>query len=278
LEAKGRVSIKKGKYENFDFSDLQTDLALDKRTWRLSNFSARSSGGAVQGSGSFTDSPENLSFALESNVKSVPVKGLLSWFDMKTTEITGKVHLVGKLDSSGKTGAERKRNLNGAFRLELEDGVIRRLRVLVLILNLLDLSRWFTLQMPDVNQEGIRFRRITGDFKVSRGVYVTQNLLVDSDDLRLTGAGKVDGAEGDVDFVVAVRPFPRVTSVVSSIPLIGRGLAAIKNSFLVASFRVTGSLDNPIVIPAPLSTLSEFFFGALEIPKSLIGLSGDENK
>lgn len=278
LQAKGRVRILKGKYENFEFSDLQTDLVLDKRTWRLSNFSARSQEGTIQGSGSFTDEPGNVSFAIESKVRGVPVKGFLSWFDMKTTEITGKIHVAGRLDSSGQTGPERKRNLNGAFHLELEDGVLRRLRILVRILNLLDLSRWFTLQLPDINQEGIRFRRITGDFTVARGVYSTENLLVDSDDLRLTGAGKLDGAQGDVDFVVAVRPFPRVSSAVSSIPLIGRGLAAIKNSFMVASFHVGGTVDNPIVIPAPLSTLSEFFFGALDIPKSLIGLPGEEQK
>jgi uncharacterized protein involved in outer membrane biogenesis len=278
LQAKGRVDIKKGKYENFEFADLQTDLVLDRRTWRLSNFSARSQGGAIESSGSFTDGPENLTFAIESKVHGVPVKGFLSWFEMKTTEVTGNVHITGRLDSSGKTGAERKRNLNGAFHLELEDGVLRRLSILVRILNLIDLSRWFTLQLPDISQQGIRFRRITGDFNVSRGVYSTQNLLVDSDDLRLSGAGKIDGVEGDVDLVVAVRPFPRVTSAVSSIPLIGRGLAAIKNSFLVASFRVSGSADNPIVVPAPLSTLSEFFFGALDIPKSLMGLPGEERK
>ena len=278
LQAKGRVSIKKGKFEHFEFSELQTDLALDKRTWRLNSFSARSLGGTVQGSGFFTDRPDKLSFAVESKVQGVPVRGFLSWFDMATNDVTGNIRISGQLDSAGKTGAERKRSLNGAFHLEIEDGVLRRLRVLVRILSLIDISRWFSLEMPDINQEGIRFRRISGDFKVSRGVYSTPNLLVDSDDLRLTGAGTVDGAEGSVDFVVAVRPFPRISSAVSYIPLIGRGLAAIKDSFLVASFRVSGSLDNPIVIPAPLSTLSEFFFGALEIPKSLIGLSGDEKK
>lgn len=278
LQAKGRVTIKKGKYDRFEFSDLQTDLVLDKRTWRLSDFAANASGGSIQGSGTITEGPGNVGFAVDSKIQGVPVEGLLGWFDMKTAELTGRVHLSGRLASSGETGAERKRNLSGAFRLVLEDGVIRRLRVLVNILSLVDLSRWFTLRMPDVNQEGIRFRRITGDFKVSGGVYSTENLLVDGDDLRLTGAGKVDGAEGNIEFVVAVRPFPGLSSAVRSIPLIGRGLAAIKNSLLVASFRVGGTVDNPIVIPAPLSTLSEFFFGALEIPKSLIGLSEEEPK
>jgi len=278
LWAKGRVALGKGRYEAFEFYDLKTDLTLENRQWRLEDFSARSLGGTVQGSGSFADSPEGLRFSVAPKIEGVPVKGFLSWFDMGTTEITGKINLTGNLDSSGKTGSERKRNLNGAFHLEIEDGTARRFRVLVQVLNVLDLSRWFSLKMPDINKEGIRFRKVTGDFKVVRGVYSTQNLLVDSDDLRITGAGEVDGPKGEIDFVIAVRPFPGLDSAVSFIPLIGQGLAAIRNSLMVASFRIRGPLDSPIITPAPLSTLSEFFFGALAIPKSIIGLPGEEKK
>jgi hypothetical protein len=36
-------------------------------------------------------------------------------------------------------------------------------------------------------------------------------------------------------------------------------------------------LEEPTITPAPLSTLSEVFFGVLGIPKNMIGL-GDEEK
>src|SRR5947208_16358029 len=106
--------------------------------------------------------------------------------------MTGRVNLTGNLEYIGKVGAERKKNLNGSFNLRIEDGTIRPLRVLIQILNLLDLSRWFTFKLPDLTNQGIRFRNITGDFKVTNGVYYTANLLVDSDDLRMSGAGKCD--------------------------------------------------------------------------------------
>lgn len=278
LQAQGRIHIEKGRYEGFHFSDLATDLILEKRKWRLENFSARSTTGTIHGKGDFLDQPQGLYFSVEPKIQGVPVEAFLSWFDVGTTEVSGRINLNGNLESTGKKGPERKRNLNGAFRLEIEDGTVRRFRLLVLIMNFLDLSRWFTLQMPDINKEGIRFRSITGDFKVSQGVYSTQNLLVDSDDLRITGAGKIDAPKGDLDFVIAVRPFPGLDTAVNFIPLIGPGIAAIKNSLLVASFRLTGSLDNPTIVPAPLSTLSEFFYGALAIPKSIIVLPGQEKK
>jgi hypothetical protein len=271
LRAAGRVVIQQGRYEGFRFSDLETDVVLARRTWRIENFSARSAGGTIQGSGEFFDQDKRAHFSVRPKVDGVPIEELLKWFDLGSPEISGRVHLSGSLESSGENGTERKRNLNGDLRLEISDGAIRRFRLLVLIMNFMDLARWFTLQMPDVFQEGIRFRTVTGDIAVSRGVYSTQNLLVDSDDLRITGAGKVDGSKGDIDAVVAVRPFPRLNAAVSFIPVIGPGIAAIKNSLLVASFRVTGSVENPVIVPAPLSTLSEFFFSALAIPRSLIG-------
>jgi uncharacterized protein YhdP len=200
------------------------------------------------------------------------VQQLLSWFDIGTREITGKVQLVGKLEFSGKTPAERKRNLSGAFRGRIEDGIARHFQVLVRILSFLDLSRWFTLKLPDINLEGIHFRSVAADVKVAHGVYSTQNLFVDGDDLRITGAGEMDGPKGEIDCVIAVRPFPGLDRAANYIPILGTGLAAIKDSLLVASFNVRGSINDPSITPAPLSTLSEFFFGALAIPKGLIGI------
>jgi hypothetical protein len=191
---------------------------------------------------------------------------------MATSEMTGKVNFTGNVESSGKDGAERKRNLQGAFNLTIEDGTLYRLRIIVQILNLLDLSRWFTFKIPDLGKQGIRFRAITGDFKIANGVYSTANLIVDSDDLRMTGEGRIDVPNDEIDFLVAVRPFAGIDTVISYIPLIGRGIAAIKNSFLVASFNIKGPIENPTITPAPLSTLSEVVLGVLGIPKNIIGL------
>ena len=277
LTAQGKVSLLKGRMRGFEFTDLKSDLNVDHRVWRFENSVMRSAGGVVQGVATIADKPDLVKFSLEPKIQAVLVQGMLNWFEASQVEVTGKVNMTGNLESAGQDGTERKRNLNGALSLRIEDGTIRRLRVLVQILNLLDLSRWFTLQMPDLRKNGIRFRSISGDFKVNQGAFSTQNLIVDSDDLRMTGGGKIDVANDEIDFVLAVRPFAGIDTAIGYIPLIGRGIAAIKNSFLVASFHVRGPLEDPTITPAPLSTLSEVFFGVLGIPKNMIGL-GDEGK
>lgn len=278
LTAQGKVSLAKGRIESFEFNELKTDLSLDRRVWQLGNVAMRSAGGTVQGVATVADRPDTLAFSVKPVIQNVPLQGVLNWFEAGEAEMTGKVNITGSLESFGKNGAERKRNLNGAFNLRIQDGTIHRLRVLVQILNLLDLSRWFSLQMPDLGKAGIRFRSINADFKVARGVLSTQNLIVDSDDLRMTGGGKIDVANEEIDFVLAVRPFAGIDTAIRYIPLIGRGIAAIKNSFLVASFNVRGPLDDPTITPAPLSTLSEVFLGVLGIPKNMIGLGDEEIK
>jgi len=278
LEAEGKITLARGNIKAFEFTDFSSAVGIDHRVWRFSNPTMRSAGGSVQGEATIVDKPGMPIFSLGPKIQDVQVQAFLRWFEITNTEITGKVNFTGHVETMGKEGVERKKNLNGAFALKIEDGTIRRLRILVQLLNLLDLSRWFTFKMPDLNKEGIRFRRISGDFKVAKGVYSTENLLVDSDDLRMTGAGKIDVPGDEIDFVVAVRPFAGIDSGLNYIPLIGTGIAAIKNSFLVASFNIKGSIEDPTITPAPLGTVSEWFWGVLGIPKKIISFPGADNK
>jgi uncharacterized protein YhdP len=278
LTAEGKVSLDGGRFRGFEFVELKSDLNLARRVWRLDNLAMRSGGGTVRGTATVADKPDTVRFVTSPRIQGVPLQALLNWFDLGQAEMTGKVNITGNLESIGEDGAERKQNLNGALSLRIEDGTIHRMRLLVQLLNLLDLSRWFTLKLPDLRKNGIRFRSISSDFTVQEGVFSTQNLIVDSDDLRMTGSGTIDVGKDEIDFVLAVRPFAGIDTAIGYLPLIGRGIAAVKNSFLVASFNIRGSLDGPSITPAPLSTMSEWFFGVLGIPKGIIGWGGDEKK
>lgn len=278
LQAEGKITLGKGRIKNFDFTDLKTDATIDRRVWRLTNLTARSAGGTIVGDTTILDRRDSLGLITEPKVQAVPVQSFLKWFDITNTEMTGRVSLTGNLETAGKNDSERKQNLNGGFNLRIEDGTINRMRTLVQILNLLDLSRWFTFQMPDLAKQGIRFRAITADFKVAKGVYTTENLIVDSNDLRMTGAGKIDVPNDEIDLLIAVRPFAGIESAFNSVPILGRGVAAIMNSFLVGSFTIKGRIEEPAITPAPLGTLSEMFWSVLGIPKNVLTLGEAEKK
>jgi uncharacterized protein YhdP len=277
LQAEGRIALGRVRLKNLEFVDVRSRLILERRTWRFPNLTMRD-GGTVSGPLTVVHKPDALAIAAEPKLKDVPMAAFLRWLEITQSEISGTVDMTGRFDTSGSDEAERKRNLNGAFSLKINEGTIHRMRVLVQLLNVLDLSRWFSFQLPDLSKQGIRFRAITGDFTVSHGVYHTDNLVVDSDDLRMTGAGKIDVPRDEIDLLVAVRPFSGVDTAISYIPLLGRGIAAVKNSFLVASFNIRGRIDDPTITPAPLGTLSEWVLGVLRIPKSLIPLGANEKE
>ena len=279
LEVKGKVKVGKGNYKGFSFTDLSSDLSLKQRRWVFDNVSSRSKGGTVGGTASLVDHPgQKLTFSIEPEIQRLPVAEMLGFFGKETSEVTGKVDLAGTFNSTGETGSERKKNLNGEFRLRMQEGMVRRFKILVRVLSLMDLSRWFTLRMPDINNEGVHYRYVSGDFRINQGIYSTKDFVLDSEDIRLSGAGTIDGSNTNMNFVIAVRPFPKLDAAVNYIPILGKGIAGIKNSLLVASFRIKGPLKKPNVTPAPLSTLSEFFFGALSIPRDMIGLPKWERK
>lgn len=278
LQAEGKFTLAKGRIKNFEFGDLKTEATIDRRVWRLNNMTAQSAGGTIVGATTIVDRPETLGVTAEPKVQGVPVQSFLKWFGVTNTEMTGRVNITGKLETIGKSDTERKQNLHGAFNLRIEEGTINRMRILVQILNLLDLSRWFTLQLPDLTKQGIRFRAITADFKVDKGVYVTENLVVDSSDLRMSGTGKIDVPNDEIDLVLAVRPFAGIESAFNQVPILGRGVAEIMNSFLVGSFNIKGRIDEPTITPMPLGTLSEMFWGVLGIPKSILTLGDGDKK
>jgi len=279
LQVKGGISVDNGAYKGFSFTDLKADLSLKQKRWVFDSFSAQSKGGTVRGTAFFVDHPgEDLTFSIAPDIQRLPVEEMLGFFGMKTREVTGRVDLSGTFNSTGETVAERKKNLNGEFRLRMQEGMVRRFKILVRILSLMDLSRWFTLRMPDVSNEGVQYRYISGDFKITQGVYSTKDLVLDSEDIRISGTGTIDGSDTNMNFVIAVRPFPKLDAAVKYIPILGKGIAGIKNSLLVASFRIKGPAKKPSITPAPFSTLSEFFFGALSIPRDMIGLPKWERK
>ncbi|HSQ12174.1 MAG TPA: AsmA-like C-terminal domain-containing protein [Candidatus Deferrimicrobium sp.] len=278
LQAEGKIALAKGRIRNFEFSDMRTDATIDRRVWRLTNLNARSAGGTIVGGTTIFDRPDSLGIVALPKIQAVPVESFLRWFNITNTDMTGRVNLTGNLETTGNNDAELKQNINGTFNLRIEDGTINRMRTLVQILNLLDLSRWFTLQLPDLTKQGIRFRAITADFKVTKGIYATENLLVDSNDLRMSGAGKIDVPNDEIDLVVAVRPFAGIESAFNQVPILGRGVAAIMNSFLVGSFSIKGRIEEPAITAMPLGTLSEMFWSVLGIPKSILTLGDTEKK
>jgi uncharacterized protein YhdP len=122
----------------------------------------------------------------------------------------------------------------------------------------------FKGRVPDLKSEGLPYRFITASFQIMHGVLSTEDLLVDSDAMRITTVAKVDLKKNLVDARVGVHPLGTVDTVLSNIPIAGYILTGRDKAFLSYVYEVTGDLDEPKIEAIPVKALSEGFLGIIK--------------
>jgi uncharacterized protein YhdP len=157
----------------------------------------------------------------------------------------------------------------------MRDGRIGHYTVTARILALLNMLELLELQGPEVGGEGMPYRSLTADIKITGGVARTENLVLESRAMKLNAVGQVSVAEDTVDLTVAVKPFQNVDRIITRIPVAGWLLGGKEQSLVVAYYQVTGPLRDPQVTPIPFKSVGRNVFGIfrnlLEIPEALTG-------
>lgn len=159
----------------------------------------------------------------------------------------------------------------GGIALAVEDGVLRRFKVLSKVFSVLNVSQIFSLKLPDMAQQGMPFNRIDGNLQLVEGVLSSEDVLVDSDAMNLSMVGEIDLVNNTIDATLGVKPLGTVDKIVSKIPIAGWILGGEEKALITAHFRIRGSRADPEVYPVPISSVSQKVLG---IFKRVLGLPG----
>jgi len=146
----------------------------------------------------------------------------------------------------------------------LENGAIERNNILSKIFSILNVSQYFKGRVPDLKTRGLPFHRIMAHFQIKDGIATTEDFLVDSDAMRITGIGKVDLGKNQVDAKVGVHPLETVDTVLSKIPVAGYILTGKDKAFLSFVYEVKGDLNDPKIEAIPMRSLGEGVFGIIK--------------
>jgi uncharacterized protein YhdP len=167
-----------------------------------------------------------------------------------------------------------RRSLEGKLRVGMEKGRIRRFRLLSKVFSLLNVLQLFKGKLPGLTGEGLPYNTITGEIGIAKGVARTNNLLVDSDAMKITIIGEADIAREVLDLTVGLRPLGTVDTIVSSVPVVGRILAGEDKSIIAYYVEVKGNFSNPRVKHIPLKSMEKGLIGmirrVLEAPMHII--------
>ena len=200
--------------------------------------------------------------------------------------------LRGKLDGdffvNGEIGANYLPSSYGNFSILVHDGVLHEFPVLSKIFSLLNVSQLFAFQLPDMDQEGMPFNKLTGHFTLDKGVLGTEDLKIESEAMNQSYMGELNLVNKVGDFQVAIHPLGTVDKIVSSVPIAGWLLTGEDRALLTAHFSVEGKIGDFSVNAMPLDTLTEPTIGLLrrvlglpfklfEDPQILWGGDGSRN-
>lgn len=182
--------------------------------------------------------------------------------------------LRGDFYLQGEVGENYLPSSFGSFDIEIRDGVLRKFHVLSKIFSLLNVAQIFSLELPDMNAEGMPYDSIVSSLTMNKGVLSTESLLVKSEAMNQSYIGQLDLVENEVDLTVAVQPLGTVDKILSRIPVAGWLLTGKEKALITTHFSVRGKLTNPNVGIEPVTSISEKTFGlirrTLGLPMKLI--------
>lgn len=275
------VKSKKGDIGILHYQDLNTRIRYDSDIFHIDPLNFESAGGKWRFTGDISLLEEDgVKFNSKIDVVDMEMGRLLteSFGGEKTVE--GKFNLKMDVAGNGRLWRDMKKTLTGRLEAHSGKGVIHRFNLLSKIFSLLNVLQYLKLKTPDLAADGMSFINVNAGFDIKDGVARTENLMVDSEAMRISAVGSYGIPGGEVDMRVGVMPFVAVDKVISSIPVAGHVLTGEKKSLLASYYEVKGPLDDPDVTAVPFESLAVgiggIFKRLFELPLNAINaISGE---
>lgn len=182
--------------------------------------------------------------------------------------------LSGDFYLEGRAGSEFLATSLGGFDLKVKDGVLLKFKFLSKVFSLLNVSQILHFKLPDMDQKGMPFERLTGTFSLRSGILSTEDLFIKSNAMNLSLVGDADLKKGKINMILGVKPLRTVDKIITQIPIAGWLLTGEEKALITAHFQIKGRSDDPEVVPVPITSISEKVLGVfrrvLELPGKVI--------
>lgn len=194
------------------------------------------------------------------NVENLDFPPTLSCLWGKDGLITGRFDLKGDLKAAA---AEMNllRDLNGDLEFKAYKGRIYRMGLLAKILSVVNITEIYRGKFPDFTQEGFAYDFIDAEGTLANGKLTLKKGLIDGPYLKMAWRGSMDLENRTLDFTVLVSPLRTVDRIIALIPLVGKALG---DSLIAFPVQVSGSIEDPSVIPLSPSAIGSGLFGFVE--------------
>ena len=264
----GKVEAAQVRYQGLLCQDLKVGMKTVDGKLLFNPFQFKGAGGDFWGEGWIEPAEKGIRFEIKPRLSNMEAKAFLRALLQKGREekvvVTGRVSLdKAKLEGEGEDLQEVKGSLNGGLRLEIENGAIERFNVLSKIFSILNVSQLFQGRLPDLTTKGLPYHHIMGTIQVKDGIASIEDLVVDSDAMKITLIGKLDVRKNLIDAKIGIHPLVTLDTVLSNVPIAGYIITGKDKAFISFVYEVKGDLDNPKIDAIPMKSMGEGFLGII---------------
>ncbi len=251
-----------GNYKNIKFTDLAAEIAISETSLVINKLSLAAKKGNLAAGAIIKLPLEPINYRVNLNADKMDFYKLLKALGVKKGIISGQFNMEGNLNKSGED-KNKFAGLNGAVKIKITNGVIKKYGLLANIFSLISPQTIFKARIPDFNSEGFPYDSVKGNLKIKNGVVYTDDLILLSDAWKIVTVGKIDLAGQELDLKVYVLPLQAIDSIVEKIPLAGRILKGKNRGVLDTYYTVKGSFDSPEITARPITSLAENVLGII---------------
>jgi hypothetical protein len=267
LPIEGHIAAARGHFGKLPLSNLNTDFDRMNGAWHVRDFTASSLDGRMKLDIAGRSGPDNR-IHMKAFIDTIDARALCVLMGQSSPALTGRLSATG--DLWGDTDVDFFSSLTGKFAVSAIKGTLNRFAVVTRVLSFIDLKNWLSARLPDPRINGIPFDTFTATFNGTYGNFHTKDMRLSGPVMEITASGDVNVGNNTMDMVISLIPFDTVNWLVRHIPIIGANLAGGSHGLIAAYFHVSGPIDNPSVVPKPITSVAEFVAKALSMPINII--------
>ena len=183
---------------------------------------------------------------VKGHLSDVTAQEVLALFGGNQHIFEGTGSISANLGFVGRDSDALAKSASGTATVASRDGVIRRWNILSKILALTNMYDLFQGRV-DLSQNGLVYRRLSASFDGNNGVFRTNDFLIDSPSMLITGMGDLDVGKNEIDGRMTVSPLVATDKIINLVPLVRSIIRERKSGFLFFVYNIKGPVQDPEV-------------------------------
>jgi hypothetical protein len=257
---------------NMSGTQLRTAGTFRDRKLSINQLTGNILGGYADVRGNADLSNSIPAISVRGKIQSMTGGHFLRALGAKTSAIDGEGAVTGDLLFKGENKTDFVKSLQGNISIYSRNGTIRKWNLLSKIFGLLNLYDLFRGKVH-FTEEGLTYTKMGAAFTAKEGIFTTNNFLLDSPSMLITGSGSINVWNKEANGDVTVSPLVTLDKTINKIPIIRSILREKSKGFFYVSYNVKGNIEDPTISTNYVSTMGgrtvETLKNILVLPKDL---------